>query len=271
MKNKNKDQVRAWKHEEHDLLFLSAVYRRQVFPKHFHHGYVIGINTCGAHKSTYQGGTWTIPPGKITVICPGEIHTGISAGTKPWTYRAIYPSVTLLKKMAGVDDSNDDYPVFHAPVIADLELYNLFIALHIGFENRSEDVLIESLLSEFMFKLVDRHSSVKKLHPFSCETKIIKTAIEYMHDSFSEPISIDTLSSLVGLSKFYFICLFKSHTGMTPHAFINNLKVRKAKELLNRKQSLTRIANDLGFADQAHFTKIFRQISGVTPGTYMNA
>ena len=63
--------------------------------------------------------------------------------------------------------------------------------------------------------------------------------------------------------------LFKQTTGISPHQFILQLKIERAKQLINKTQlSLTEIAYELGFTDQAHFSNAFKKIIGVAPRQY---
>jgi AraC-like DNA-binding protein len=64
---------------------------------------------------------------------------------------------------------------------------------------------------------------------------------------------------------------FKRATGFTPHEYLVDLRVREAMGLLRRGQPSTRVAMDLGFADQAHFCRQFKRLVGVPPGRYARA
>jgi len=61
---------------------------------------------------------------------------------------------------------------------------------------------------------------------------------------------------------------FRKATGLPPHAYLRQLRVERARELLFRRMPLAEVALAAGFADQAHFTRTFKQITGTTPGRY---
>jgi methylphosphotriester-DNA--protein-cysteine methyltransferase len=75
--------------------------------------------------------------------------------------------------------------------------------------------------------------------------------------------------TLIQRSTYYFARLFRQATGETPHRFLLRLRIERAQELLaTHVVSLTQIATDVGFADQSHFTRVFKQFVGVTPRAY---
>ncbi|HYG41405.1 MAG TPA: helix-turn-helix transcriptional regulator, partial [Bordetella sp.] len=70
------------------------------------------------------------------------------------------------------------------------------------------------------------------------------------------------------MSRYQFIRAFRHATGMTPHAYQLDLRIVQARRLLRDGHSLSRIAHDLGFADQSHFQRAFKQRVAATPGMY---
>jgi AraC-like DNA-binding protein len=82
------------------------------------------------------------------------------------------------------------------------------------------------------------------------------------------PPSIADLADDLGTSRFALLRRFKSDFGVTPHAFLLRLRVERARDRLARGGDLAEVAQDLGFADQPHFTRVFKKIVGITPGDY---
>lgn len=94
----------------------------------------------------------------------------------------------------------------------------------------------------------------------------LRLAVDYIDERCGETIRLSELARLAGLSESYFSHAFKAATGMPPHRWQLQARVRKAKRLIARAEaSLSEIATELGFADQAHFTRVFRKLSGCTP------
>lgn len=86
----------------------------------------------------------------------------------------------------------------------------------------------------------------------------------------AHPPSLDTLARIAGLSVPEFARCFRTATGESPHAFVTRRRIERAQALLRSQPSLplADLAVALGFADQAHFSRRFRQVTGTTPARF---
>jgi len=93
--------------------------------------------------------------------------------------------------------------------------------------------------------------------------------LDYIHSHLDQDLSLEALANLVSMSRYHFIGLFKQSTGMTPHQYVIQQRIKRAKELLgDRKLSISEISLACGFANQSHFTRLFRKQTGATPKAY---
>jgi AraC-like DNA-binding protein len=93
--------------------------------------------------------------------------------------------------------------------------------------------------------------------------------IQHMERHLNEPLRISTLAALAGLSPSQFFFSFKAVTGVSPIAFLIDLRIRRACELLQDPQSSIKKAAELvGYSDRYYFTRMFKQVMGVPPGEY---
>lgn len=94
-------------------------------------------------------------------------------------------------------------------------------------------------------------------------------SIEYMRENINSVISLDDLADVAGLSVSHYCAVFKQKTMQTPMQLYTSMKIQKACQMLqNRSQTIKAIAYTLGFFDQYHFSKVFKQIMGVTPRAF---
>jgi AraC-like DNA-binding protein len=84
----------------------------------------------------------------------------------------------------------------------------------------------------------------------------------------ADPPSLDELSAATGLGPFALLRAFRAETGLPPHAYLNQLRVRQARSLLDGGLAPAQVAACTGFADQAHLTRHFKRVVGVPPGAY---
>lgn len=94
----------------------------------------------------------------------------------------------------------------------------------------------------------------------------LRRATDFIEENCLRNIRLEELASLIGLSQSHFSHAFKASTGIAPHQWQVNARLRRAKHLIVQGNlSLTEIAAETGFADQAHFTRVFRKNFGTTP------
>jgi transcriptional regulator GlxA family with amidase domain len=92
---------------------------------------------------------------------------------------------------------------------------------------------------------------------------------QFIYDNLDRTIGVGELARLVHLSPNHFSRMFKRSVGVTPHGYVMRVRLERAKTLLTQSPlSLCQIALDCGFCDQAHMSRIFHQMVGVTPGRW---
>jgi AraC family transcriptional regulator len=100
----------------------------------------------------------------------------------------------------------------------------------------------------------------------------LRRVTDYLAAHLPEDIPLQLLSDLAKLSRSYFSRAFKISTGLAPHQWLLQARIAKAKQLLlETNRPLAQIAIDIGFADQAHFTRTFRRDAGESPGAWQRA
>ena len=96
----------------------------------------------------------------------------------------------------------------------------------------------------------------------------IDRAVEYFHAHLDREIRLPVLAETLGCTQFHLIRLFRTHKGMTPHAFLLQLRLAHARRLLSRGTAAAEAALAAGFSDQSHLTRKFKQRYGLTPSAY---
>ena len=92
---------------------------------------------------------------------------------------------------------------------------------------------------------------------------------EYVEAHLGESMDLATLATVAGLSIHHFARGFKQSTGLTPHHYLTRKRVERAQDMLaHTALSLSEVAYAVGFSDQSHLARHFRQMLGVTPGQF---
>lgn len=94
----------------------------------------------------------------------------------------------------------------------------------------------------------------------------LRTVFDYINEHLCEKITLTELARELDMSHFYFSRLFKISTGITPHQYLIQQRIERAKQLLRQPdKTIADVAMDCGFANPSHFAKHFRKYTGVTP------
>ena len=91
---------------------------------------------------------------------------------------------------------------------------------------------------------------------------------EYIDEHYAEPVRLETLSRITGLSPFHLQRIFRESEGKSPNDYLQEVRIRKASELLDNGTPIVETALLTGFYDQSHFTNTFRRATGKTPRQY---
>jgi len=110
----------------------------------------------------------------------------------------------------------------------------------------------------------------KVLYPHDDLTKQILEAKLFIDKNFSEDINLDKIANKALVSKFHFIRLFKKYYGRTPNQYLQEVRIGKAKKLLQRGNSIDEVCNAIGFASKTSFISLFKKMTGLTPIAYQN-
>lgn len=255
------------------LELLRARYVEFTYAPHTHEEFMIAVTEGGTALPRYRGGAHVHGPGDVLVLNPGEVHGGGPAHGAIWRYRAFYAPAALLQRAAqelsGVDRR---LPQFAEDVVGDPYVAALLRQAHIALEEPSSVLERESRLLEALADLVTRHA-VDKLpaHRIGPEHRAVKRAREYLETLPSEKVSLESLAREAALSPFHLCRVFHQATGLSPHAYQTLVRVRLAKTLLAEGVPISQVAVEVGFFDQAHLTRHFKRIFGVTPGQYLGS
>jgi len=92
-------------------------------------------------------------------------------------------------------------------------------------------------------------------------------AIDFIEANLDDSsLTIEQIAKAINLSPFYFARNFKKEFGISPHCFILNKRLERAKIFLRGDLPIAQIAQMCGFSDQSHLTRVFKQYLGFTPG-----
>ena len=264
--------------EDPDVAFLHARYRTHRFVPHTHDALTLGVVTAGAlafaHGSRRR--RHVAPRGTVSVVGPGVVHTGEGGSDAGWTYRNVWVGPAPLRRVAREAGlragAADGLPSFPEPTIVDGPLARALGRAHRAAEASPIRLEREGLLLDALVALVRRHAAdaLEAVSP-AREPVAVRMARDLVHDRSADDLSLADLAGAAGLSRYHFSRVFRAAVGLPPHAYLVGVRVERARVLLEAGRPIAEVAGDVGFADQAHLTRRFKAVHGVTPAVFQRA
>lgn len=253
------------------LTLMRADFTTHEFAPHSHDALVIAVTEEGGSEVKSRGVVQRATQGTLFVFNPDEPHAGWMGWSNLWRYRSFYltqSALDIVRDGLGIAC----IPYFTANLFTDADLIKGFARLHRALERDSDALREEELLVASFGRLFERHGS--KPHGIDDapqDRQLLARVVELMRQSYAETLPLETLAAEAGLTKFQLIGLFNRGTGLTPHAYLTQLRLRSACRGLKSGRSLADIASEAGFYDQSALTRHFKRAYGITPLQYRAA
>ena len=180
----------------------------------------------------------------------------------PWSIYWAYFSGTQSKVMVNHLVGNEYSPKKAKPLVGRVAQFN-DILHHLELMENIENLVYAN--SRFYSFLCSFRLMVLSTKKHSKKDGIIQS-IEYMREHINGMITLEELATVAGLSVSHYCVMFKQKTMQTPMQLYTSMKIQRACQLLqNRNQTIKAVSYSLGFFDQYHFSKVFKQVMGVAP------
>lgn len=252
---------------------IAARLPRHVFDRHSHDRFGLGVMLAGGHDSLYGSRRRVVAAGQVMVVNAGEMHDGFPLGDQGRSYVLGYfePEVLAAGIADAVGDPGRDGEIELAPSIeADVRAAP---AVRRALEGLSPgtDPLDRDQRLAMLFAAIAGHAGRRVSGDAGGLDPVVRRARERLAEALAEPLTIADLADETGVSRYALIRRFARTTGLTPHAWRMQRRVEAARRLLAAGTPPAEAAAALGFADQAHLTRLFRRQFGMTPGRYAAA
>jgi AraC-like DNA-binding protein len=260
-----------WDQHLSGLSLLHADFTTHEYPPHTHEALVVAVTEHGGSVVKSRGQVEQATPATLFVFNPAEPHAGWMGGSERWQYRAIYLTRGALDRMAeglGIDE----VPHFTRNTFHDRDLIEAFLAMHCALEEGRDAFRERELLIGAFGRLFQRHGSGRdriKVPPN--DRLLLARVIERMQAEYATNLRLEDLAADVGLTTFQIIGLFKRTVGLTPHAYLTQVRLNMACRQLRHAPVLADVAPAVGFYDQSALNKHFKRCYGITPLQFARA
>lgn len=252
---------------------VAARLPRYAFVRHTHDHIGLGVMLRGGHDSVYGSRRRVVAAGQVMVVNAGEVHDGAPLGEEGRCYVLGHFEPAVLA--AGVADASGEpgwtggvelAPSIECDAQAAPLVRHALDGLAPGIDPLDRDQRLALL-----YAAIARHAGRRATAAAAGLDPVVRRARERLAEALGEPLTIADLADESGVSRYALIRRFAAEIGLTPHAWRMQRRVEAARRLLAQGTAPAEAAAALGFADQAHLTRLFRRQFGMTPGRYAAA
>jgi len=245
-----------------DFTFIESLYLpNQKYSKHSHERATLCLVLQGSFTETHGRNSLTCVPSTVLFYPAGEAHAECFQGVRTRCF-VIEIKPSWLERLNQFSSLINQPANFHGGRASGLAMraYQEFCAL-----DEFSPLSIEGFMLE-MIAEISRHSQrIRDRRP----TARIELVREVIEEHFSESLTLTAISELVGLHPVYLAQAFRKAYGSTVGEYTRKLRIEYACRALSKLDiPIARIAANVGFFDQSHFTRTFRRLVGTTPAEY---
>jgi AraC family transcriptional regulator len=177
----------------------------------------------------------------------------------------------MSRTAVGLELDSDRIELVEQHQSTDPALRHIAMALRAGIQTGDalDHMYVEALSTALAVHLLRKYSAAgpvpKRTYGRLPREKLVR-AVEYIQDQLETDLTVSGIAQAVYMSPYHFARLFKESTGQSPHQYVVEARVKKARDLLTTgKLTISEVAYHLGFADQSHLTRHFKRVFGLPP------
>jgi AraC-like DNA-binding protein len=237
---------------------------REAYDKHRHDTYAIGLTDRGVQVFDYRGAERVSLPGQVVVLHPDERHDGRAGTRDGFGYRIVYVEpVRIAEALRSLAGHARPLPFVRESVARHAALAR---AVRRAFASPLDELAADALVAEIAQGLLAGEGAAPVAPRL--DAAAVERARQLLDAERTRPVRSRELEAASGLSRYELARQFRLALGTSPHRYLLMRRLDTAREAMHRGRPLAEVADEVGFADQAHFTRVFKAASGLTPGRY---
>lgn len=260
-----------WDRHVSGLSLMRADFTTHEYPPHTHEAFVVAVTEQGGSVIKSRGKVEEAQSSELLVFNPAEPHAGWMGRSRLWRYRSLYLAKSAIARVA-TELGVEAVPYFTENVFRDADLIAEFLALHRALEAGRDAFRERELLVSSFGRLFLRHGSGGgRIRSGRRDDGLLRSAIDHMRARYAEDLRLEDVAEFSGLTTFQLIGLFRRTTGLTPHAYLTQLRLNAACRGLRLGLPIAEVATSTGFYDQSALTRHFKRCYGITPRQFATA
>ena len=244
---------------------LRAWFGGRAYARHRHDTYAIGVTEAGVQVFDYRGRVERSTPGEVVVLHPDEAHDGRAGGGDGFGYRIVYVEpARIAAAVRAIRGHAAPLPFVREPVSRSSTLARAVTA---AFRVAPEPLALDALVLRLAEGLVEGDPDSQPVGAPRLDQAALDRARAFL-DGRRAIVRSTELESVTGLSRYELARQFRVRYGTSPYRYSLMRRLDFARGRLRGGTPLADLALGAGFADQAHFTRMFKAAYGLTPARY---
>jgi AraC-like DNA-binding protein len=248
------------------LSLLRADFTTHEFSSHVHDALLLAVTEEGGSEIAASGVPDEVHGATLLVVGPGEPHSSRMRRSGRWRYRSFYLAQPALDDVAAAV-GRARFPPMGSAVLPRPDLAGGFLRLHRSLESGADELRRRELLVDAFGGLLAA-APVARRWP---DRALLHRIVARMRERHGSRLTLPELAAEAGLTQFQLIDLFRAGVGMTPHAYLTQIRLGAACRHLRQAMPIAEAATAAGFYDQSALTRHFKRSYGMTPLQYVRA
>lgn len=235
---------------------------------HTHHFTELFYVVSGEGNFIVENENFTVKTDDLIIVNPNVSHTEFGDGRTNLEY--IVLGIENLQFQLEGSDTKYTYSMhnFHN-CKEDILYYLLKLLAEVKDKEENYEAVCHNLLECLVYFLTRKTKDSLSFESTKKTIRECRFIEEYLMEHFSEDITLQTLSDMTYMNKYYLVHAFKEYKGMSPINYLIERRIQEAQNLLETSNySIARIAHAVGFSSQSYFAQVFRKEKGVSPNQY---
>jgi AraC-like DNA-binding protein len=246
---------------------LHAWLTTEIYQRHRHDTYAVGVTDRGVQVFDYRGSSRVSTRGQVVVLYPDEAHDGRAGTGEGFGYRIVYVEpARLAEALRALRGVPGPLPFVSEAVSANPALAR---AVEDAFRGPLDSLSADSVVVDLAEALLGaerggaRPAAVRRI-----DVTAVERARQFLDTARTRTVHSSELESITGLTRYELARQCRTLFGTSPHRYLLMRRLALARDLIHAARPLVDVACEAGFADQAHFTRVFRSAFGLTPARY---
>lgn len=254
------------------VTLMRASFADHAFERHSHDCFAIGVTTYGIQSFRCKGRRYNSRAGDFVLFNPDEDHDGNRGDAEGFRYTIWYVPNAFVDACVDADAGLAGSPYFAAPHVTDRRMAAAFSRLSGELMAApAESLRSESLMRAFLGGLLSRYGERPQsviASPRGAGVARMDRVRDYIRTYFQRDITVADLAAVAGLSRAHLTRAFSAAYHISPHVYLNAVRISHAQTLIRLGVPLASVAIECGFADQSHLTRRFKGSVGASPSDW---